>query len=750
MIGKIARKFLFLVPLLLIIPDLAAQEGEEDLFLLEEAPAEEPTPVYTSEIEIGVGWSSEDSFKFGEFSGIESRGPFVIGNFFIRKRDPYDSDGTKYLTITGTNLGLDSRFLGVEYGHQGKFRIFLFLDQIPKFFLDDAQTPYILNDGGTRLTLPAGWVASDRDISELSALNGSLQPIQIDHQRTKYGGGFEVNLDRHFTLTSEFTREEKEGSRTIAVIFGTNGGNPAGAVVPEPIDYETDNFSVTLEYVNDRGQFILDYNFSTFRNNKTFLTFQNPFSSGSYDPAANFPDGFGRMALPPDNKAHQVTFSGGYLFNDKTRGTINAGYTHATQNDAFLPFTVNPGLDAPIPLPQASLVGEIDTIFANLNLNSRLTSKLTVNFNVKYEDRDNNTPRNVYIRVPNDTTDQGTIDSSQARINVPYDREQLKGEFDLKYRFSRKASLEGGYRYEELERTFSEVAKTKEHRFLAKLRFRPGSTTSGWIGFEYGDRNGTAYIDNFLFLATHTPEFLGPDPEEEFENHPLIRKFFIADRQQTRIRGAFNWLASEKVVVGMFGHYTRDDYNNTVLGLTEQKTASGTIDVSFVPSEVVSYHGYFTYESLQYDQSGLSHRPFPPLNDLTDFADQGWTANTHDKVLTVGFGMDWEAIKDKLNIKADLTLSDADTEFFLTGGNLISFMQLPELESKFYAADVRIEYQYTANILIRGRYWFQQLDVTDFALDGVNPDTMGFIIGLGNQSPNYSVHVIGISGVYRF
>lgn len=734
-----------ILTLVLLFSQAALAQDDEDDFLLDDEEIVEPKPVYTSEIEIGFGWQSQDSFKFGEFNGLTDRGPYIIGNFRISRRDPWDSGGTEYWTLTGTNLGLDSRFIGFEYGKQGSFKIFASFDQIPKYLLDDARTPYIFGSAGTSLTLPAGWVANDRNAQTLTTLNGSLQPLTISHDRQKFGGGFSWNIDKHWTFTAKIFHETKEGTRTIAAIFGSSGGDPGGAIVPEPIDYETDNFNVALEYSGDKSQFAFNYNLSNFRNNKPTLLFQNPFSSSRWADAANFPGGFGLLATPPDNKAHRITFSGAHLFNAKTRATANFVYIHSTQNDLFLPFTVNPGLLVPTGLPRSSLMGEINTIMATTNLNSRLTSKLTVDLGFKFEDRSNNTPQDVFIVVPGDSQDQSTLDSSRARINLPYDREQLKANVTLKYRLSSKFKLSGKYVYEQLERTFSEVTKTKEHSFEGKIRFSLNQKTFGWLGVTVADRNGNGYIDNALFLASHTPEFL-LESGETFENHPLTRKFFIADRERLKINGAFNWLPSDKVVVGLFGHYTRDDYNETILGLLENKTASGTIDIGYTPGEVISYHAFVTFESLQYDQSSLANRG----SDLFNFTGRLWTANTHDKVTTFGAGFDWQAIKDKLKLVADFTYSNAKTEFFLTGGTLVSFLQLPNLKSKLVAVEVKMDYQYTQRITIRARYWFQDLNVTDFALDGVDPDTMRRIIGLGNQSPDYNVHVLGISTIYRF
>lgn len=743
-----ARYLLAFAPLLFPAALAAQEEDTEEFdFTLEEAPIEKPKPVFTSEIEIGAGWNSKDSFKFGEFSGLQSKGPFVIGNFRIQMRDAYDGDSSKYWLLSGTDLGLESRSLWFEHGQQGLFSIYAFYDQIPKFLLDTARTPYIIQNGGTNLLLPAGWVPNDRNAQTLTTLNASLQDVNIDHERQKFGGGFEWIPKKNWLVEADYSRELKDGNRTIAAIFGSSGGNPGGAIVPEPIDYETDTFDLSIAYTGKRTHFALAYNLSLFRDNNSGFTFQNPFASTRWAAAASFPGGFGQIATPPDNKAHRITMSGVHIFNDTTRATANLIYGRMTQNDPFLPFTVNPGLVVPTGLPRSSLNGEIETTLANLSVSSRLSQKLDLRARYKYDNRDNNTPRDVFIQVPGDSQDQGEITDSTARINLPYSKKQHLFEVDVGYRISSDFKLSLGYNYEQLQRTFFEVAKTREHKFEAKLRGTLSSRFSGWIGFDYATRDGTEYIDNLAFLASHTPEHLGPDAEDEFENHPLVRKFFIADRDRLKIDGSANWLPNDKLVFSVMGRFLNDDYDATVLGLNESTTTSVTLDASFNPHQAITYHAFYTYENIEYEQTGFSHRPG---TDLTDFAARNWTAATNDKVNTIGFGFDWAAKKDKLDITFDYNYSRAVTDFELTAGTELSFVPIPDLKTRLHMADARADYRYTENLSIRLRYLYQSLDVTDFALDGIDPDTMQRIIGLGNQSPDYNVHVIGISTIYRF
>lgn len=721
----------------LYAPSVAAEDDK--------AAAKEAKPVYASEIEIGVGWASEGSFKFGEYSGIKDKGAFVVGSFSVLRRDPWDGGTAEYWKITGTDLGLTSRSLGFEYGKAGKFSVRAKYDQIPKYLYDDARTPYDLRDGGTDLALPGGWLPSDRNATLLPNLTANLQDVNISHDRRKFGGGFTWMVNKAWTIKSDFYRELKEGSRTIAATFGSSGGNPAGAVVPEPVDYETDNFDLSLSYAGKKSQFVLNYTLSLFRDNLTSLTFDNPFDSTRYSADVNYPNGEGRIGLPPDNKAHRISFSGAHRFSNRTRVTAHFALGRMQQNDTFLPYTVNPALLVPVALPRSSLNGKIKSTLAKIAVSSRVTPKFNLRASYKYNNRDNETPRDVYQYVPGDTTDQDAIEDG--RINMPYSRKQHLLDAEAGYRVSSDLRLTVGYDYEQLERTFSEVAKTKEHRFKAKLRSNFSGNLSGWIGIERGSRNGSEYDHNLPFIVSHAPEHFAGDPDDEFENHPLVRKFFIADRDRLKINGSASLMAGEKMSFSVFGRYSKDDYDKSQLGITASKTYSLTLDTSYNPHDKVSYHAFYTFESMDYQQTGYAYRP---SNALDEFDERSWTLGNRDKVNTFGFGFDWTAIDDKVSVIFDYTYSNAVTDFDIAAGTAVEFEPLPNLKTQLHMANLKTDYQYADDLWLRFRYMYQKFVVTDFALDGVHPDSMAYIIGLGNQSPDYTVHVIGVSTIYRF
>lgn len=71
----------------------------------------------TGTVDLGIGYVSEDSFKFGEYTGLYEKGAFFIGDAALSSR----GENANYLNVDASNLGLDSRSLGVEGGKQGTY-----------------------------------------------------------------------------------------------------------------------------------------------------------------------------------------------------------------------------------------------------------------------------------------------------------------------------------------------------------------------------------------------------------------------------------------------------------------------------------------------------------------------------------------------------------------------------------------------------------------------------------------------------
>src|SRR6478735_3646514 len=65
---------------------------------------------------LGVGYVSDDSAKFGEYTGMNEQGAYLIADADGR----YLGKDDLWLDFSAVDLGLDSRFVGLEGGRQGQ------------------------------------------------------------------------------------------------------------------------------------------------------------------------------------------------------------------------------------------------------------------------------------------------------------------------------------------------------------------------------------------------------------------------------------------------------------------------------------------------------------------------------------------------------------------------------------------------------------------------------------------------------
>ena len=760
---------------------MAADEGMEEEGMLEEEGEELP-PLYTSEFEAGIGYSntttfSAGSFKFGEYNGLEDDGAFAIGNLKFRKYSVIGDDDNDYWELQGTNLGLDPRNVYGEYSHDGTYgdysnnsgyRIFFEYDQIPHNQFEDGQTPF-LGAGTTHQTLPTVWGGSLSNTGNMTDLLTSLKNVELETERQRMGGGFRWHFTDNWQAEATYRHENKEGSDPIGAIFGSSGGNPRGSVIAVPIDYEFDEFNANLAYVGKKGQASLNYHLSLFDNNDTSVFWDNPFNNGSWPAASSYSGGgVGQLSLFPDNQAHQVKFAGGYNFTPMTRGTATVSYSRWLQDETFLPYSniYTPGT----PLPRNSLDGDIAVLFGNVNLYSRLTNKLDVKGRYTYEDRDNNTPRDTYLRMQGDAVDtQPAITDDQARVNWNYGLTRHLVELDGGYRIMPMTKLQLGYAYERKERDYSEVDTTDEHTVKARLSSTPTDNATGWIKYSHSWLDGSDYVPNNPVLTGHTPEHIDDvltndcpglttyECSELHENDFLMRKYFMANRDRDRVQAAVNFYPTDKVDFTVNGEYRDDDYYDTQIGLQDSRHYNVTLDMGWHPTDRINAYAFGTYEVFEYDQRGFRRDgdTFGPLDDrFAEAATEGyWTTDTQDEIYMVGTGVEWFVIEDKFKLNLDFTWSQANTSFDqadLSSTSSLGLVALPDVTTDLYNLSVKGEYKIKDNMKARLGYMYERYVTHDFGLDDVDPDTLSNVILLGQQSPNYVAHVFGISFVYEF
>lgn len=722
------------------------------------ATAQQSPSAFSGEVTIGLGYVSEDAFKFGEYNGLQDDGLFAIGGIDLASTFAYDGASANYWSIRGENLGLETRDIEARFGQQGTADGFFRYRQIQHYRINSARNPFI-GAGSADQTLPADWVGSNTT-GGLRNLFASLNKREIKTEREQFGGGLSWLFAKNWSISGNYQHEKKDGVEPMGAIFGTNGGNPRGAVLVAPIDYTNDTLDLSLAYAGHKTQLALAYHLSLFNNDDEALTWDNPFLrlpfGNTWARGTDFAAGArGQIARAPDNQSHQVVFTGGHRIGQSTRVTANVAYGWMTQNETFLPASINPNL-VTTGLQRNSLEGRIETTYVNVGFSTRPSRKFDIRGHYIYDDQDNETPRNIYQLAVNDSAAQGGLVSSNARINTPYSSTSHRASIDANYRIRPTTKLTFGYDFAHRDRDFTEVRTTDEHTGRVKLWSSLASWINGWMEYSHAERDGSQYVSNHPFLSGHNPSYIATlSPQQRFINDPLLRKFNYADRDRDTFSATVNVAPTDKVTFSINGKYGQDDYKQARLGLQERDDASVTLDVAYTPHKRLTTYAFVTHERLIYEQDGYQRAAvglFPGFNRTpSPCASCGfWNVETDDEINTFGIGSKWSAIDDKLKMKFDYTFSRSVTDTTPSAEPNVTFLPLPEIRSRLHNLSLSGEYQFADNLALKLRYMYERLEINNFAEDGVGPDTLANIISLGDGSIDYAAHVIGVSLAFTF
>jgi len=266
----------------------------------------------------------------------------------------------------------------------------------------------------------------------------------------------------------------------------------------------------------------------------------------------------------------------------------------------------------------------------------------------------------------------------------------------------------------------------------------------------FADRNGSEYMYQSPLFQGFTPEYVGSitDPDELFENNPLLRKNNYADRKRSRVLGRIDLMPIETFSIGLDTSWVDDRYDESTLGLTRREALSSTVDLSWSPIEILTTYAWFTYDDLQSDLDGRAFgttaQAFDPRRD--------WSERDEDHVYTAGVGAELHLLDDRLRLRADYVYSMANTAVDVhTGPGLTpTSRNFPDIESRLHDFNVSAEYQLRENIAVRVSYLLEDLKSDDWALEGVAPNTISQVLGLGEDPAHYRNHLVGFAVRYEF
>ena len=744
----------------------------------------------TNYFEIGGGYQSQDSFKFGEYSGLVDQGGLIIGNFNARKRI---GDNAGYLNAWGYNLGQTSRQLGIEGGQQGRYWLDAGFDQLTRYQYDDASFIH-RGLGSSYLTLPAGFTGitagGNQPPANAATINTALINFDIKQTRdvAKLGGGFYLGK---WKFSLDYRQDDLGGTKEIGAVMGNTGGNPRAVILPYELNSKIQQIEARASWLGEKGQLNLTYWYSKYDNDAGSLTWQNPYGNAwgaVCNPGAGgcaFPTGYGRLGLMPSNDSWQVQATGAWNFTPTMRLTGTLSYGVMSQDESFLPYTINgpafPGGPTQTPgtnlavntaLPRGSLDGEIKNTLFDLTYTWRPTSKWSLKAQYQYQNRDNNTPQSFYSYIGGDTTDQvaippgtdpNTINNNHIRINVPPSLVENKFKIDSSYTIIPRTVLRGWYQYTRVnyEEANDELrSDTYDNQFGIELRRIMSETFTGALKYVYDQRKGSAFSTYRPYAASYSSAFVAANP---LDNIPTLRQFLAADYDKNLFQLTGSWSPLDRTTFGLRADYYTMNFNGPdcggatdqfvpgvtypaqCLGRTSADGGSFTLDASYSPADGWNTFAFYTYQTYGTNQSS---RTFNNTAASANAANN-WNVDMNYSDNTVGVGINFKPLSKKWDVGALYTYNNGKGTYdFLAGSGVGTVLPVPDTTVKSNQFQLYAKYQYSKNLLFRANYWFQNLRTSDWAYDGTTAAGSNNIVLTGQQSPNYNENVFGISVAY--
>jgi MtrB/PioB family decaheme-associated outer membrane protein len=424
------------------------------------------------------------------------------------------------------------------------------------------------------------------------------------------------------------------------------------------------------------------------------------------------------MAQSPDNRHQQLSLSGGYRIDAAdTRISFNGAVGRLTQDDALLPYTSNNELTSAL-LPRRQLDGEIDKTNIALTLSASPLDKLRIDLRYRYDRSDNNTPVEEWNRVIADTFNSGEVEE-----NLPYSFRRGKLSLGAAYRLSRTLRVAGGYDRTEHERDFQDVAEQTEDSSWGSVTWRP----TAWLDLRAKGGAARRDVDRY-----------DESVAESFGQNPLLGKYNLAYRYRRFAEVSVAASGIEKPVsLSVTSLYADDDYTKSPLGLLDGEDLRISGDLSYTLAENRHLYLQAGYEDIQSTQAGSERFSLPD-----------WRADNSDSFRTVGAGLKLARLRNAVDVTMDYTRSAGNTEIALAtaAGDADS---LPDLASTLDSFRMRLSWRKTARMTLYLSARYERFVVDDWALQGVQADTVPVILTLGAEPYDYHRMLIGIGIRYR-
>lgn len=764
---------------------------------------------YSGSIEAGVlgGDADEKAAWFRKYKDLDN------GAYLSHFRIQADKQETaQFIEFLAGGVGYDDQYYGLRFGRYNDWKIKAFYNETPHVFTSSFRNIWN-NSSHSYLALnslvPGGTAATTTANIANEVL--STPYSDLDLKRKKGGVRFDMNLPCcEWKFFASFTSEKREGARPFAATWGFGQNHE----LPEPIDTTTNEFIAGVQWADSLSAFNATATLSTFRNDIDTLTFENPLATGGSP---------GQFDMHPDNE--YLNLKAEYarnfpsFYNARFTGLVSG--SRMKQNDSLIPSTTRPGLgvvgsswDTLDSLSRTKAGAKIETQLVDLGFSIQPTNDLGLKAKYRYYDTDNKTnywacnpltgqwgrlinnfspavvttPAYLAAGCDPEAVRALGVPPNNGKIpirNIPWEHTQTNYTLSADYRISRANTLEASFEREEFERKYRERKDTWENRF--KIGYVNRSLEQGTLrlSVEHARKRGSRYVSN-----PYVPFFsasLGPLPTTGALTGWLhvpstMRKFDLADRNQTTVNARFNYALREDLDAGISLQAKDARYPDSGYGRTDhQKLNSVNLDINWMPTHETSLFGFYSYQNGRQEQvntqTGTCTLPvgITTQDEVMAWLDactepgstyfplaKRWSDKHKDRNDTVGFGFSRDFGKLRFDLNHTWTKGRTEISYSydpsLAGVNIVDPALLalvgkgfPDMEFRQSVTEANIVYPVNAQLALRLMLRFEEAKFKDWYYDGLSMNSVwNNQVYLDAGPKGYHATVVGAMIQYHF
>ncbi|MFC1520467.1 MtrB/PioB family decaheme-associated outer membrane protein, partial [Pseudomonadota bacterium] len=308
--------------------------------------------------------------------------------------------------------------------------------------------------------------------------------------------------------------------------------------------------------------------------------------------------------------------------------------------------------------------------------------------------------------------------SGSFKENVATDIERSSYKVNASYRISSGYRLQAGYDRKDVERTYSDREQTNEDNLWAKFSIRAIDNVNINVKASHSNRGGSEYLTNELTSS---------------EDNSLMRKYYLADRTRNDIELRVNHSPLDWLSIDFTGRYAIDDYDDTVIGLTESEDYGYDINVNLQLSKQLSAYGFAGQQWINSAQAGSQNYSAPD-----------WYADIEDKFINMGAGVSYGGLmQDQLTLGADYLFSNSSSDTYVTSDGTTPY---GDYYSYNHSASLYANYALSDDMALKLTYRYERYYDTDDAQ--ISPNEVPGMVTLGELNHNYNAHQIMLNFSY--